>query len=260
MLDKDIYLNHIHDNEVQFKMKRLLDQIQSSMKNHSIITTDFFDPYERKTAESILNRFQELSYFYDGGMEKAERKCILIYPEYVYEKDLPSAVAYLRIDGQLDDLTHKDYLGAVLGLGITREKIGDILLYGDFTLIIVKREIKDYILLNFEKAGRQNITISEVDGEDIEYPEMDFVEISKFVSSLRLDSYLSAAYNISRSESRALIKSENVKVNWGMTAKADQTLDAGDVVSVRGKGRTVLHEIGGMSKKGRINLKIRKLV
>ncbi|MCR3956086.1 MAG: YlmH/Sll1252 family protein [Gudongella sp.] len=260
MFDKDIYLNHIVDNEVIFKMRRLLDHIQSSLKNHSIIESDFFDPYERRTAESILNRFQELSYSFDGGLEESERKSIIIYPDYIQETDVPSVVAYLKIEGQLEDLSHKDYLGAILGLGITREKIGDILLYEDFTLIIVKKEIKDYILLNFEKAGRQNINISEIDGYGLEYPELDFIEISRFVSSLRLDSYLSAAYNISRSESRALIKSENVKVNWGKTSKADHTLEADDVISVRGKGRTILHEIGGMSKKGRLNLKIRKLV
>ncbi|WP_409227414.1 YlmH family RNA-binding protein [Gudongella sp. SC589] len=260
MFDKDTYLKHIIDNEVVFKMRRLLDHIQSSLKNHSIIETDFFDPYERRIAESILNRFQDISYKFDGGLEESERKCIVIYPEYISEQEIPSVVAYLRVEGILDNLSHKDYLGAVLGLGITRDKIGDILLYDDFTLIIVKKEIKDYIMMNFEKAGNQNIRISEIKGDELQYPELSFIEVSKFVSSLRLDVYLSAAYNISRSESRALIKSENVKVNWGKTSKADYTLEAGDVISVRGKGRTVLHEIGAISKKGRLNLKIRKLV
>lgn len=260
MVDKDTYLKHITDDDVIFKMRRLLDHIQSSLKNHSIIETDFFDPYERITAESILNRFLNLSYKYDGGMDKTERRCIVIYPEYIDEQDIASPVAYLKLEGQLDKLSHKDYLGAVLGLGITREKIGDILLYDDYTIIVVKKEVKDYILMNFEKAGSQNIRITETVGEGLQYPELDFIELSKFVSSLRLDSYLSAAYNISRSESRELIRSESVKVNWGKTTKADHSLDTGDVISVRGKGRTVLQEIGGRSKKGRINLKIRKLV
>jgi RNA-binding protein YlmH len=260
MLDKDIFLNHINDNEVVFKMRRLLDLIQASKKNHSTVESDFFDPYERKTAVSILNRFQDLSYRFDGGFEEAERKCIMIFPESMQEEDVQSPVAYLKIEGQLENLSHKDYLGAVLGLGVTREKIGDIILYDDFTLMIVKKEIRDYILLNFEKAGKQNISITETDGDGLEYPELDFIEVSKFVASLRLDSYLSAAYNISRSESRALIKSEDVKVNWGKTSKSDHVLEVGDVVSVRGKGRTVLHETGGISKKGRLNLKIRKLI
>ncbi len=260
MLDKDIYLNHINDNEIVFKMRRLLDMIQSSLKSHLVIESDFMDPYERKISVSILNRFQELAYIFDGGLEETERKCIIIHPDYIYKEDLESPVSYLKIEGHLEGLNHKDYLGAILGLGLTREKIGDILLYDSFTIVIVKKEIKDYILLNFEKAGNKNITISEIQGENLYYPKPDFIELKKFVSSLRLDAFLSAAYNISRSESMGLIKSGDTKVNWEKIKKSDTVLDMGDVVSVRGKGRTILYSLGGTSKKGRLNLTIRKLV
>ncbi|WP_422485206.1 RNA-binding protein [Gudongella sp. DL1XJH-153] len=260
MLDKGMYLNHINDNEIVFKMRRLLDLIESSLKSHMVIESDFMDPYEQKLSESILNRFQELSYIFHGGLEETERKCIIIHPEYIYSEDLESPVSYLKIEGHLDGLNHKDYLGAIMGIGLTREKIGDILLYENYTVVIVKKEIKDYILLNFEKAGNKNISISEIQGENLVYPKPDFIELKKFVASLRLDVYLSAAYNISRSESMGLIKSGDTKVNWEKIKKSDTVLEIGDVVSVRGKGRTIFYGLGGTSKKGRLNLTIRKLV
>ncbi|MGM0395790.1 MAG: RNA-binding protein [Bacillota bacterium] len=260
MLDNRIYLNHINDNEILFKMRRLLDLIQSVIKYHKTAVSDFMDPYERRMSESILNRFQDIAFAYDGGPEEAERKCIIIHPEYLYIGDNENPLSYLKVTGQLEGLNHKDFLGAVLGLGITREKIGDILVYDDCSIIIVKKEIKDFILLNFEKAGNATLKISEIPRNYLEYPEPDFIETRKFVSSLRLDVFLSAAYNLSRSESMSLIKSGKTKVNWEKTEKADRVLDPGDVVSVRGKGRTILYGIEGISKKGRYNLIIRKLV
>lgn len=260
MLEKDLYLNHINDIEIKFKMRRLLDLIYKVVRDHTVVQTDFMDPYERKISESILNRFQEIGYTYDGGLKKAERKCIYIYPEYLHSDDIKSSITSIKLEGKLEGLTHKDYLGAVMGLGITREKIGDILLYDYHTIIIVKNEIKDYIILNYEKVRDTPIILTEIDLNGMVYPESNYIELRKFVSSMRLDAFISAAYNLSRSESMKTIKSGHVKVNWEKIDKTDKLIEIRDVVSIRGKGRIILYEVEGISKKGRYHTIIRKLV
>lgn len=260
MLGKDLQLNHIYDNEIKFKMRRLLDDINKVVRDHKVVQTDFMDPFERKVSESILNRYQEIGYTYDGGLKESERKCINIFPKYINAEDISSSAKSLKLEGSLEGLVHKDYLGAVMGLGITREKIGDILLYDNYAVIIVKNEIKEYIVLNYEKVGNTSILISEIDSKNLRNPVPNYIEIRKFVSSLRLDTFISAAYGFSRSESMKTIKSGHVKVNWEEIGKSDRLLEIRDVISIRGKGRTILQDIEGISKKGRFHITIRKLV
>src|SRR5690606_12625168 len=104
--------------------------------------------------------------------------------------------------------------GGILNLGIKRAKIGDILVHTNYTDIIVKREISSFLLLNLERIGNKKINIVEIRKDNLQVPEMEYKEIKKFVSSLRLDVIISTTYNLSRQESMNIIKSGNVKVNW----------------------------------------------
>ena len=81
-LDKDKFISHIVDNEQIMNMRRILDKIEIVLNSHRIQSTDFLDPYERKLAKSILNRFPEIDYCEIGGLDEGERKVILIYPDY----------------------------------------------------------------------------------------------------------------------------------------------------------------------------------
>lgn len=260
MNNKEIYLSHIRDDNVEFKMKQLLDKVDITIRKHIITTSDFMDPYEILTSRSILNRFQDISYVERGGVDQAERKCLTIFPEYVHREDVESPVKALRVEGYIDKLSHKDFLGAILGLGIKREKIGDILFFDDHVVFFVKEEIKDFIILNLEKVGNSKVILKEEDANGLMIPEPEYEELRKFTSSMRVDGYLSALYNISRSDSGDLIKAGLVKVNWEKTLKGDKVLEPGDMVSVRGKGRSLLYKVEGISKKGRYNLLIRKLI
>lgn len=259
-IDREFYTSHIHDNEKLIKMRRLLDKVQIVLNNHVLETTEFLDPYERKLAQSILNRFDEINYCEYGGYEDAERKIIIIFPHYFAQDNKVEGVSVLRIDGALELADHRDYLGALLNLGITREKVGDILVHEDFGFIIIKEEISDYIQFNFEKIGNRNIKVSSISEDVLIIPEVKFKELKVFLTSLRLDVIISGAYNLSRRESMNIIKAENVKVNWESMDKSGAELEPGDVVSVRRYGRFILHEINGTSKKGRLMCTIRILM
>lgn len=259
-IDRDIYTSHIKDGEKVTKMRRVLDKIEIVLAKHLIQSTDFLDPYEVYLAKSILNRFDEINYVEYGGYESSERKIILIFPSYL-EIDYPDQYLYcIKVSGDLDTLSHKDYLGAILSLGIKREKVGDILVHSDYGYIIVKDEIGDFVLYNLEKIGNKNVVRKKTSFTNIEIPSLEYKEKKCFLASLRLDLVISSAYKISRSDSSDMIKKGLVKINWEPIDKPTKDVNQGDIVSVRGYGRFILHSIDGLSRKDKYISNIRILI
>lgn len=259
-IDRDLYTSHIKDKDKQLEIRKIIDKLELVLNNHTIETTDFLDPYERNLAISILHIFDNLKFTECGGIENCERKIIYIYPYYYDESKLGMKLSYLRITGDTEGLTHKDFLGGLLSLGIKRSKLGDILIHKEFTDIVVKDEISNFILFNLERIGNKNIEIEEIKQEELEETIVNFKEVNKFVPSLRLDVFLSAIYNMSRQESINIIKSGNVKVNWEQVNKPSKELDLGSNISTRGYGRALLYSVDGTSKKGRLHITVRILI
>ena len=212
-IDKEFYVSHIQGDEFIFKMRQVLDNVEMVLNNHRLESTDFLDPYERYLARTVLNRFEDIKYLEDGGLDESERKIISLYPFYFQEEEIEEKISFLKIEFPRVELAHKDFLGAILNLGISREKLGDLYIHSGYTFVIVKREIKDYILYNLTKISNFNVRIKEIEREALEASEKEYKEINKFVSSLRLDSTISAIYNLSRQKSLKLIKSDRVKIN-----------------------------------------------
>lgn len=239
---------HVKDPEKKIKLNRIMDKIEMVSRNYTEESTDFLDPYERKLAKSLLNRFHDLKYTESGGLPDAERQIITIFPDYI-EDLFTDDIRVLRLKGDLSTLNHRDFLGALMNLGIIRDKIGDILLHDEYTDIICKREIADFLFFNLEKVGNKNVSVKHSSIEELVPIKSEFKEIFKIISSLRLDSYISACYNLSRNNSMKIIKSGKVKVNWQEIDKASIELEEGDVVSVKGYGRSILYSTEGFTKK-----------
>lgn len=259
MIDKNEYTSHIKDSETLFNIKKIIDKVEIVIKDFTIETTDFLDPYERSLVKSILNRFVEVSYLEFGGLDNSERKIFVIFPYFYTEDQIELKINYLRVNGDLKDLNHKDYLGAILNLGIKRNKIGDILVNEEHTDLVLKEEISDFILLNLDRVGNKKVSLEQVNIDDLSEPQIEYKEISRSLSSLRLDAYLSAVYNLSRQESIEFIKSNKVKVNWQEQTKASKELNEGDLVSAKGFGRSILFEVGSYTKKRRIHILVKIL-
>lgn len=259
-INKESYIYHIKDADKLIEMRKILDKIELSKNKHTIEYTDFLDPYERYLAKSILNRFDELKHLEYGGTSNNERKVIIIYPFYYDESEIEPKLSYLRITGDIKELSHKDFLGGLLALGINRVKVGDIQVHNNFTDIIIKNELCDFVLFNLNKVGNKKITVSEIPQQKLEEPAVKFEEMNKFVTSLRLDAILSITYNISRQDSINMIKTGKVKVNWEEITKPSKELKVEDVISTKGYGRAILHSIDGFSKKGRLLITVRILI
>lgn len=258
-LDKEKYIEHIRDREQILNMRKILDKIEIVLDKHTIQSTDFLDPYERRLAESILNRFLEISYIQMGGIEESERKIILIYPEYYEYYDIEPTIKALLIEGNIGKLSHRDFLGSILNLGINREKVGDILIHEGYVQLIVKKEISEFVLLNLERVGKEKVHIKPILLKDLMPTKVEYKNVSTTIPSLRLDALISACWNLSRSDSQRLIQSDKVKINWEPINKPSNDVVKGDVISAKGYGRCILDSVEGLSKKGRIRVKFRLL-
>lgn len=250
-IDKNEYTEHIKDYEKKIEIRKILDKIEIVLNKHIVQSTDFLDPYEIYLAKSILNKFEDLDYIVDGGYEDSERNIIIIYPYYLLKEDIGVPISSFKISGDLKDVEHKDYLGSILNLGLKRKKVGDILVYESSGTILVKTEIRDFVVYNLKKVKNKNIEIHNHELDEIKAPKLDYKELNKFLVSLRLDSVISASFNLSRKKSMDIIKSENVKVNFEIIEKPSKEIEEGDMVSVRGFGRFILYEIKGRSKSNR---------
>jgi RNA-binding protein YlmH len=258
--DKAKYLDHINDTDQIITMRKILDKIEKAMDSHTVEYTDFLDPYQRRLSYSILNRFKEIEYVEYGGYEDAERKSIIIYPFYMDSSYIDNPIGLIEIKrmSKFGVLTHRDYLGAIMSLGIKRDKIGDIIVHDNGAQIIVHKDILNYLLVNLRKIGNEAIKVKEIDKKDIDKGLIEYEDIYTTIASLRLDNFISAAINSNRKVSSSLVTDGKVKVNWQPILNTSYQISSGDIISVRGFGRFKLEEINGESKKGRTRIIIRK--
>lgn len=248
------------DKDKLIDMKKIIDKIEIVLNNHIDESTDFLDPYERNLAKSILNRFADINYKENGGIKEAERKIINIFPNYLESSLVNDKIIGLRITGDLQGLSHKDYLGGILSLGIKRSKIGDILLQDEYTDFIIKEELSDFLIFNLEKIGNKNVSIKKISLDKLLPVKHKYKEINRVLSSNRLDSYISSCYNLSRKDSNSIIKSGKVKVNWENIEKASKEVEEGDIISVPAYGRSIFQSIEGITKKDNVKIIIRILI
>jgi len=259
-LDKNQLVNHINDDELRITLTKSLDLVESVIRNYEIRHTKFLNPYELKNLISILKRIDGISYHEFGGYDKAERKIIYIYPDYFSPEDIESEIRMIKITGNFKyrEVGHRDYLGSIMSLGLSRENIGDICINNDGVYVIVQETFKDYLIFNMEKIANVRVQKTECNFSDFKYEEPDYIEHSVSVSSLRLDSILSAAFDISREKSQNLIKNENIKVNYEIIKSSAKTPSPESVISVKGYGRIIFVDEISLTKKNKIRILIKK--
>lgn len=255
-MDKLKLTSHIKDIDLKNKMFRIIDKANGCLKNYDVRFSDFLNPFEVKNAKAILNSNDDLKYTVDGGYDKSERKIVFIYPFYMDYEDISETLRFIQIEGnfKFKSISHKDYLGSLLSLGIKREKIGDIIIHENFCQVIVTFDICDFILMNLEKVARNNVKLKEISRKEVLYNPPNYKEINFTVSSSRIDCIISGLYNISRQESAKLINSEKVHVNYEKVISCSKEIKSESLISVRGKGRSQIINIGDLTKKGKIKV------
>jgi RNA-binding protein YlmH len=223
--------------------------------------TDFIEPPLREEAEAVLKWENGIRFNSWGGYSQSERRRLVIYPDYYIVETIEPALAFLAITvtGQ-SELTHRDYLGAVMSLGIKREKIGDLLVGPMGCQMVVTPELAEYLRLNLVAVGNRQTTIALIDPEQLNLPDRREKVIRTTVASLRLDAIAALGFGDSRTKMAREIKAERVKVNWKAVKSPDLELTPGSVISIRGRGRVEFREVTGTSKKGRLGVLLTRLL
>lgn len=273
-------------NNDELLIARLEDKIRQAADNYMLTAGDFLDMHQRKIAEDYCkSRKLPVRCVFYGGYAEAER-CMPVYlPDYIEmpgesepaagvgQSAAEGASAGLHVPDEVSELlriirvtapkgsrklTHRDYLGSLLALGLDREVTGDILVReaddktGGGADIIVEAGVAEFIELNYDKAGRTNLTVQALPIGELDTGVINIVEKRDTVASLRLDNIVSAAFAVSRAKAAEAIRRGIVSVNSVECLKVDREVSEGDRVTVRGKGKIALAEVGGRSRKDRV--------
>lgn len=259
-MDKNELLKTVLKIEDKVLVSRLLDKVEQC-RYSSFAYSDFLSPYEAAIAKRILSKVNGIFHMFTGGYEGAERVLAAISQNFIEEEEaLNSApMSFLRITpsaGKL--LSHRDYLGSLLGLGIKREKLGDILVCETYADVFLIDKIAEYILYNLDKIGNTKVECELRDVYQYTAPQRKEKIITATVASLRADSLASSCFSVSRTKVLEYFKAQRVNINWEVVQNPSKMLSEGDVISIRGKGRAVLEKVGGTTKKDRINILIKR--
>ncbi|MFC7320372.1 RNA-binding protein [Halobacillus campisalis] len=255
----EIY-QHFREEERPF-----IDQVLSMQEEVNIRyerkETDFLDPREIFIFTSLMGAQPDLIWDTFGGSEKSERKRAILAPEYeeIDQQDFSLTLLQASYPDKFITLEHRDVLGAFMSLGIKREKLGDLVVQDGTIQIIVAEEISDYIRMNFTSVKKTNVQFEEKSLTHLIASNETWKVNETTLSSLRLDVLVKEIYGISRKKAGMHIDAGHVKVNFRTVENPSFQLQEGDLLSVRGKGRSRLMEIRGMTKKEKFRVTISKL-
>lgn len=257
----DLYA-HFHPDEHRF-VDKVQDWIARAADHHAVKRTDFLDPRQSFIVQSLANRSGAVNVRLEGGYPDAERKRAIIAPDY---RDVEAEVADIGLlaigsdDSRFGQLEHGDFLGALLGVGIKRDKIGDIHVGEGECHCLIAGEIIDFVRLHLQQVHRVHVWTETLPLDRLRPVAAAYEQLELTVASLRLDGIVSDVYRLSRAKVMQPIKSGRCRVNWKPEEDPSKPLKEGDVVSLQGFGRFRLLEVAGETKKGRIRLKIGKYV
>ena len=242
--DEKILLSHLYDNYVK-----------AFTKNYNTYS-DFFSEEKTTLIKTAFSTVTNLSFDTYGGYEGAER---VISAFLANEDNKRYPVLCIEISGRgISKLSHRDFLGALMGLGIKREMVGDIVI-GEKCYVFVKEEIADYILLNLTKVGNLGVSVGLYNGKEI-IKEERFEIISSTVESLRLDLIVARGFNIKRSDASKFISQGKVLVSGREVLSNDYKVKQNDKITLKGKGKIVFLGENGVSKKGKIIIDIKRYI
>ena len=242
-------------------LSRIEDTVRLCDKHNAPCFLGFLDEQEQAQALSVLPRMlSSQAYCFYGGHADAERRILGVFPDYLEPDDtyFPMRTVAFRYR-DVRPLTHRDFLGTLLSLGIRRDTIGDILCGKGLTVVFLREEITSFVCEQVTKIGGEGVSIhADYSGE---LPvARTYQPISDTIASPRLDAVVKALLRVSREEAARQIRAGGVSLDHRPTEDVSLTVSAPSTVSVRGCGRFMIDQLGPPTKKGRLVLQARKCV
>ena len=258
MLPRDL-LNHVENRET---LSRLLDLGDRAIQTWDVVCSDFLSPPEIIEALRVFGKMTEIQVLAWGGYEQAERQRLAFA-----RSELPLDVSMvslqsISISGNFlfDTATHRDFLGAILGCGIERQKVGDVNVLGEKgAQAIIVPELLEYLQLHFNQVRTVPVKVNAIAIDELKIRVPQTKELTSTEASLRLDAIASFGFGMSRSKMVDLINGDDVRVNWKPVTQPNFQLKSGDLVAIRGKGRLTIGDIM-ITKKERYRVQMTRSV
>jgi RNA-binding protein YlmH len=242
---------------------KCLDSLEYVTHHRQQRQTDFLDPRQIAIITSLSKRYEQIQIHLDGGYEEAERVRVTISPFFQQYHESDEGIQLISATSdhtRVSQLGHGDYLGAVIGLGVKREKIGDLHIHPWGAHLLVAAEMASFLTTHLNQVGRVHVSTQIVPLIALQRNEQQWQLSHCIVTSLRLDGVVSEVLGLSRAKVLPPIQSGRCKVNWKVEDNPSKSLKENDVISYQGIGRFKIFSIDGLSKKGKIRLTIGKII
>ncbi len=264
MNKKELLDRCARDGAERILLARALDKLELARSRGISTHTAFLSPGEQASVTDLLNGAGRPRHLFWGGYPDSERQ-ICCFPADWQEEDSvltdpegPLAALEAKFP-ESAFLTHRDILGSLMGLGLSREALGDILLpRPGLCQVVALRDALPILLSQWEGAGRHKVSLSEIPLDALAPRPPQVRTIRDTVATPRLDAVVASGFSLSRGKAAGLISSGKVSLNHRECLKADRPVAEGDVLTCRGLGKCVIKEVPGQSKKGRTMLVIER--
>lgn len=259
MLPREDLLKGVENREA---IVRVIDQAEQAIKTWEAVPTDFLSPPEYFEAQQAFGRLTEVHLIAWGGYPQAERQRLAIARSELPLDTTQVQLAALEIAGNFlfDPATHRDFLGALLGTGIVREKVGDIIVLGERgAQAIVVPELVEFLEMSLTQVRSVPVKTQRVELAELKIREPKKKELTTVEASMRLDAIASAGFGMSRSKMADIIDAGDVRVNWKEINSASHQIKSGDLIAIRGKGRVEVGEVA-VTKKDRYRVQLTRFV
>lgn len=243
-------------NEQELCKKRLLDLSRQADRRYMVTFSHFLNLNEQNICHSLEREFCTKTLAF-GGYEEAERQMVAFIPDaLMFACDFPircllASPRHPKFAGQL---THRDVLGALMHLGIDRDRLGDIVCMEQAYYIFCEDDIHTFLMDSLTKIGHTDVSLTVVEQTKGLKVRPKLEKRADLVASNRIDCIIARAYRLSRSEAAEYVGSERVFINGRCVTNGSQPCESGAIVSVRGKGRFLFETEQGISKKGKLKV------
>lgn len=259
MLPREELLKGVENRD---SVARVIDQAEQAIKTWEVVLTDFLSPPELAEIGRVFSRLTDVQLVSWGGYPQAERQRIAIARSEIPLDQSQVALVVLEIAGNFlfDTASHRDFLGAMLGTGIVREKTGDIIVLGERgAQAIVAPDLVDFLAMSLNQVRSVPVKTQAIDINELKVREPKKKELTTVEASLRLDAIASAGFGMSRSKMVDFIDAGDVRVNWKEVTQASSQVKSGDLIAIRSKGRLEVGEIA-VTKKDRYRVQLTRFV
>ena len=244
------------------EIKPIIELYERASKKSKVVVSDFLSPDVIITFEDYLMKESifGMNYTKDSGFTEGERCRLLFFKDFYKKENIDNQISLLKIHSKNGGLEHRAVLGSILGLGIVREKVGDIFISKDGTesKVAVDKHLVPFFFSELNKIGFEKIRVETTDDCSV-YPRPLEKKLI-ILSSYRLNGFISKSFKLSRGESQDCIQTGRVKMNHRLIEKSDYLVSVNDLVSCRGKGRFKVLSDEGKTKKDRFKVTIGKYV